>query len=233
MADQRVELPEEWRRKKTGKPDRNLVFIMAMVGIIMVMLIALIFFYGYGLYTGQHSLPQSFSSIINKTGSSSGNGTGPSSTPTSTTEKPHEYRIEISDCTWNQAESSCEEMGGHLVTFETDAEYKKILNLISENGDNNYRFYIGGKRASDSKTYYWINNKGEMTGGSLNGKEYWLDGDPSFYDPNAEGDSVTEDRMMIFYWQNGNKWVWADVPNDVPSAVPSYQGRVGYICEIE
>jgi len=136
----------------------------------------------------------------------------------------HEYSILMADCTWDEAKNMCQENGGHLVTFETDEEYQHVLSLIDSNRDCYY--YIGGTCFEDK--YYWIASEGVNNSSSLESRNNWMQGEPSYTDGNR-----VEDKMGIFYYKKENRWVWNDVPNALLEVVDSYKGSLGYICEYE
>ena len=46
-------------------------------------------------------------------------------------------------------------------------------------------------------------------------------------------DDETERYMNMFYVKKENRYIWNDVANDIIKVVPGYEGKVGYIVEIE
>ena len=98
------------------------------------------------------------------------------------------------------------------------------------------QFFLGARRNSGEKEYYWVDEDNEFTGDRLDNndeqwcKDVWLKGEPSYYDSSVKKD---EDRLNIFYYSQEDKWVFNDVPNDILDAVPQFKERIGYICEIE
>ena len=159
--------------------------------------------------------------------------TGSSSSSSSSSSGTHRYEIVIGDITWLQAQQSAKDKGGYLATLDTDTEMNTVINQIKASGHENGKFYIGGSRTSDGRDYRWIDKNGNYYGSVLNQSTHWLTGDPSFSDPNAQGDNKNEAYMMLYYYDNGGTWNWVDVPNNVPSAVPVYAGKVGFIVEYE
>ncbi len=141
----------------------------------------------------------------------------------------HAYRYVVKDCSWTEAYMECKESGGHLVTFDSLEEYEEILTAIENQGLGDYRFFIGGMRNGDSYDYHWIEEGGDSdTVLNTAWQEYWMAGEPSY----ADGE-MTENYMMIFWYEDEDDWVWNDVPNDVLTTAPYYAGKMGYICEYE
>ena len=134
------------------------------------------------------------------------------------------YEIFYENCTWQEAFDRCVEMGGKLVTFETEEEYQKVLSRL----DINKIYYIGAGRAENSTSYCWVNADRTLSGETLNGSSHWLDGEPSL----SEGD-VGEYYVNLFYLKKQGKWVWNDIPNDTIAVAPNYKDKIGYICEFE
>lgn len=147
----------------------------------------------------------------------------------------HRYGYFLSDGTWEDAYRSCIEMGGHLVTFESQEEFDYVSSFLSNNNMQDNIFFIGGRRNLDSHDYYWIDQNNNLTGNVLNTLDAWNSGDwllgePSFKDSSSE---IEEHVLSIFYHTGLSHWVWNDVANDLVSETPSYSGKMGYICEYE
>lgn len=179
-------------------------------------------------------------SAVLSTDGQTASDTEPTVTPTETpapTETPEEvkestYQFVIMDCTWSQAQAKCAEMGGHLVHFDSEGEFDKILALMTEQGiADTGKFWIGGTRdtASGSSEYHWVNADGTFKEGTINGDIHWMTGEPSFRD---ESLGVDEDRMMLYKLRNTTgQWVFNDAPDNILQYLPSYSGTVGFICE--
>ena len=147
----------------------------------------------------------------------------------------HRYEYCLLDGTWEDAYRASLEKGGHLVTFETQEEYDYITRDLSNRGQEDYIFFIGGRRELDSRQYYWVDSSNNLTGSALNRADAWnagcwLHDEPSFEDTTL---GLQEHVLSMFYYDDLGKWVWNDVPNDLISAISSYSGKVGYICEYE
>lgn len=145
----------------------------------------------------------------------------------------HRYDFFLSDGTWEDAYRGCKERGGHLVTFESQEEFLYVCSLLAENSQKDNIFFIGGRRDLDSQNYYWVDQNNNLTGSVLNAPDtwnsgYWMSNEPSFKDPSL---GIDEHVLSIFFHTGSNQWVWNDEPNDLASAVPSYRGKIGYICE--
>ena len=139
------------------------------------------------------------------------------------------YDVIIQKCTWSEAAAECTRRGGHLACFETQDEMNAVIREIENAYGKKNRFYIGGRRSANSKTYQWTAGSGD----SLNttGTWYynaWMNGEPSFYDSTIR---ASEDVMEMFYYENEGRWVWNDVPDDLPSYITGTS--IGYICEYD
>lgn len=145
----------------------------------------------------------------------------------------HRYEYIVSDVTWEQAYADCKSRGGYLVHINSREEYDYILNEINQRQLGKVQFFLGGRRASGSQEYYWIDEDGKAYGDQINTSGYWcsaewLPGEPSYMDG-----SIEEMYLDILYHESSGKWVWNDAPNDILSIVPSFSGKIGYICEYE
>lgn len=147
----------------------------------------------------------------------------------------HTYELIVSDVTWTQAYEDCLARGGHLVRINSDEEYQAILQQISNEGKDNIKFWLGGRRDSaDSYEYRWIYEDWSYGDEVLNESDkyssYWLSGEPSYQGETPEDPEM---YMNMFFMSRESRWVWNDVPNDIIAVVNSYSGTVGYICEYE
>lgn len=143
----------------------------------------------------------------------------------------HEYDYIISDETWEEANQACLNKGGYLAHIETEEEWNRIISEITARGYEYKKFYIGGKRSSNSNDYYWVDKKGLPIGEKINSSAYvnfWMEGEPSYSDR-----GISEKYMMMYYFDNGGRWVFNDVSNDVATDASIYKGKLGYICEFE
>lgn len=149
--------------------------------------------------------------------------------PTEATTRESTYNVYLSDVSWQEAHSNCAQVGGHLVTIESQEEFDKITSMLS-GYDTKVIFYVGAARSSSSNEYYWVNKAGYSMGESINLSPWWLTNEPSFYD-NSTG--YDETAVCLLYSKKENRWVLNDIPNDYLGAVPGYRGesRVAYICE--
>ena len=146
----------------------------------------------------------------------------------------HIYKIVIDDVTWEEACRDTKTLfgdeGGYLVHINTQEEYDYIVDFIEKAGYEDRIFWIGAKREESPAVYKWVDQDGNLVGDNLNNLEYWLEGEPSFYDDST---STFETCVEMFYSKKNKKWVLNDVQNDVLELLPSYTGKMGYIIEID
>ena len=142
----------------------------------------------------------------------------------------HTYKVVMGDVTWREAfDLSREYENGYLVHINSQKEFDTVVDAIKDSGNENGFFWIGGRRFNEEEDYYWVDVEGNPTSDSLNGKNFWLSGEPSL----SGTDDETERYMNMFYVKKENRYIWNDVANDIIKVVPGYEGKVGYIVEIE
>ena len=139
------------------------------------------------------------------------------------------YQLIQADVTWEEAFSDCISRGGALVKIDSEEEFKKITDLIEEQGMQSIHFYLGGRRDADSQSYYWADADNQLEDELLNPQGqswavvHWMENEPSF---TSEGD--TELYLNLIYYKEN--WVLNDVPSDITQYYP---GKTGYICEFK
>ncbi len=67
----------------------------------------------------------------------------------------HAYWASTSKETWSNAKSKCEQMGGHLVTITSEAEYNAFKSKLKSNID----YWIGASFDSGAKKWKWVTNE--------------------------------------------------------------------------
>lgn len=147
----------------------------------------------------------------------------------------HRYEYYLLDNTWEAAYYECLARGGHLVRINSPEEYNYIVQELNNKNCQDYIFYIGARRDLGTEHYYWAENSNALSGPVLDAedawcKDYWLEGEPTRKDSTL---NVEEHVMMMFYHDDLGKWVWNDVPNNLNEVMPTYKGKLGYICEYE
>lgn len=147
----------------------------------------------------------------------------------------HEYRIQIEDCTWEEAFTRCRSMGGYLVRFNSLAEFNYVTQMIDASGIEKVQFYIGMRRDPGADSYYLVDENNVLMGTRLDSgytdwlNPIWLDGEPSYRDSVL---NIEESYGSMFRYGDPRRWVVNDVPNDLIAALETNKGKIGYICEI-
>ena len=67
--------------------------------------------------------------------------------------KGHHYKLFSTNVTWLVAYQKCQRLGGHLVTMESDAEYRFVSKLRRGSA------YVGATRNTESGRWEWVNGK--------------------------------------------------------------------------
>ena len=161
---------------------------------------------------------------------------------TEKTQLQSKYQIVTGYYNWEEADSKCMDMGGHLVHIDDYKEWKYLTEtFIPSQKVENTKFLIGGKREEDSTDYFWVTEDGVLIGNPLNSYNSWINQhdlwfyssiqtQPSFYDSETnEG----EYYLQIFYIKDtesnrkkGRKLGWSF--NDV-----SISEEMSFICEFD
>lgn len=129
------------------------------------------------------------------------------------------YRLVKQDCTWTEAKAYCESCDAHLATITSEAEYKKICDML---GDTELVYlWMGATSDHDGTWKTWI------TGESWT-YENWYPGEPSGKDT----DGTTEDYLCMWRVGDGD-WTFNDMRNDLISVLPTTAGKIGFIMEFE
>ena len=69
----------------------------------------------------------------------------------------HRYQLVIDKSTWSEAKAKAEAIGGHLVTFSTDAEDVWLReHLIPPDGKPDQAYWIGGFAEERSEDFRWV-----------------------------------------------------------------------------
>lgn len=117
----------------------------------------------------------------------------------------NQYMVFDKNTTWSEAESFCEALGGHLLTFNSEAE-KEFISGLMQNG-NRLWYYIGGQK--------------------INGTWQWYDGTEAQYISWAQNASgFTGTNLMMYKSTN-----CIGVDNSYYPA--SDMKNIGFVCEIE
>lgn len=145
------------------------------------------------------------------------------------TESKVRYQLIQADVTWEEAFSDCISRGGALAQINSEEEFQKVTAMIEEQDMQNVHFYLGGRRNTDSREYYWADAANRLEGELLNPEgaswaaAHWMENEPIF---TSEGDM--ELYMNLIYYKGS--WVLNDVPLDITQYYP---GKTGYICRFD
>jgi len=115
------------------------------------------------------------------------------------TDSSHYYISENFTLSWAEANTLCNQTGGHMVTIHTQEENDLVLAI----------------QASEvSKPHAWIGFTDEVSEGNF----VWVTGEPITYTnwfPGEPNDQSGEDYTIIHSTNHGNPGSWADQPNSV------------------
>lgn len=124
------------------------------------------------------------------------------------------YQVFDESLTWSEAKEKCEQLGGHLVTINSEAEQIFLIDLIK----------------STSKKNMWIGAYPD------NGDYKWITGEPFSYSNWAPGEPNNVFNMQnaaMMYTQNASypAGTWNDENENGRSWTGYYLSDFGYICE--
>lgn len=128
--------------------------------------------------------------------------------PTSFELNGHEYELTVNEYTWWGAKEAAEGEGGHLMTINSEEEFKKCAAIAEA---NNLVFLWLDATRSDWEAGTWGN-------GESFDYAPWYDGEPSGGD----------EEYLAMFKVNG-KWYF----NDATDAVKEYAGKKGYFIEYD
>ncbi len=148
----------------------------------------------------------------------------PSTEPTQTPEPSKapadvQYMLYSEDISWQAAEDSCRELGGHLATIKDEADYDKICQLLS---DCTAQYVWIGAYRSDDGQIKWVDGKSHDF-------YAWDQGEPSGTD---SYDGAAENYIMLVKQADGT-WLYNDSrENPMVQYSQFYSGKLAYICQI-
>ncbi|MBQ8431266.1 MAG: InlB B-repeat-containing protein [Clostridia bacterium] len=115
----------------------------------------------------------------------------------------HYYKVFKITSTWDQAQSLCASMGGHLVTLTSRSENDFVFQLCKSNGTHNY--HLGATDRSFESVWQWV------TG------EEW---DYANFAPSEPGGGTGENYLAFWTGRFDGSWV-------------DYSGQGYFVCEWE
>ena len=157
----------------------------------------------------------------------------PSDDETPSTGSSSSYQVYYTDGSWEEAWNACLRQGGHLAYIETAKELKEITSFLDERGYQGTRLYIGAFRELYDSNYYWHEDVKDPIN-ALNASNawcryVWLSGEPTYRD---ETINAVEHVVEMFYSTTEKRWVWNDIPNELPKYLPD-DAKVAYLIEFE
>lgn len=155
----------------------------------------------------------------------------------------HTYDVIVSDVSWYEAYRACNERRGHLVHINSKEEFDYIIELLYSKGLQDKKIWLGGRRSYNDEKYHWAapyyddDRYYDDSVASIEDdpvyRDFWLQGEPSYYSDDGQGNYFDERYMQMFYSSKQDRFVWNDTVDDVLSVIPSYRGQIAYICEYE
>ncbi|MGN0247516.1 MAG: C-type lectin domain-containing protein [Lachnospiraceae bacterium] len=171
---------------------------------------------------------------------SSDKSNGNKNSKNKTNEQSHRYELIVEDITWTEAEQSCKDKGGYLVTITSKEEFELLTKQIVDEKKTKISFFIGATRdenyvnhSSGVIAYHWVHDGSDIDLYDEETKEFWLADEPSFYGRKADGSKLDEQYVDMIYREADKRCYFNDVADDILAQVPSFSGSVGYICEYD
>lgn len=130
-----------------------------------------------------------------------------------------QYMLYSEDVSWQEAEDSCRELGGHLATIKDEADYDKLCQLLAD--CTAQYVWIGAYRAPDGRIK-WVD-------GQNHDFYAWAQGEPSMTD---SYDGAEENYVMLVKQPDGT-WLYNDSRENPMAQYSSfYSGKLAYICQV-
>ncbi|MCR5800406.1 MAG: zinc-ribbon domain-containing protein [Lachnospiraceae bacterium] len=145
--------------------------------------------------------------------------------------KIHRYEVVIGEFTWEEAMEDVKNRGdnAYLVHINTKEEYDYICSEVVPKYQG-YILWTGARRDTNRYVYKWVNRSNQQVGDNIIDLEFWLDGEPTFYDKTT---SNNEYYVDFFYVKSAGRFILNDVPNNILDVLPNYSGKIGYIVEFD
>ncbi len=129
-----------------------------------------------------------------------------------------QYMLYTEDVSWDEAETQCRSLGGHLVTIKDQADYDRVCHLLADCSAQ--YVWIGAYR--DGEQLKWA-------GGEDSDFCLWAQGEPSLTD---SYDGAAENYIMLVKQSDGT-WLYNDSRADPLAQYSSfYSGKIAYICQL-
>lgn len=123
----------------------------------------------------------------------------------------HSYKVFAGQMSWTEAQSYCQEQGGHLATITSQDEMDFVSRL--EGLKRGYNYWLGGSETETEGVWEWVT-------GEPWGYTFWGDGQP---DNSQLYTGITEQYLQLCYnW--GMKWNDSAITQDKTASC-------GFICE--
>jgi len=142
----------------------------------------------------------------------------------------HYYMVFNEVMDWDEAETECESMDGHLATITSSGEQDFIVGLIEDN-QGKYNYWLGGTDEGQEGSWYWITGEGWSYSN-------WRQKQPDNGTIGGEGEQNYLQICLVSEEDTGRYGKWWDAPIDGTSAAkyqvaPYYKEKqyTGYVCE--
>ena len=149
----------------------------------------------------------------------------------------HRYELLVEDITWAKAGEACQEKGGYLATLTSWEEFERVQEQIISEEKTAVTFYVGADWER-YQSYRWLEPEVKDGYSMLDHynalfRDFWLEGEPSYTGLTESGEEVDEEYVALIYRSADGRCYLNDVPEDILAAAPSYEGKIGYICEYD
>ena len=149
----------------------------------------------------------------------------------------HTYALFDQSATWQEAESQCEELGGHLVTVTSRFEQSIVEDLISQGNRNTY--WLGGYLAARDQWAWVTGEPFSYTNWSEGLPDNWIIEGEDYHATEEQRNDIAacENSLSIYRVQNPlapqYPGEWNDLASNGECEGEEFFGiqNIGYVCE--